>query len=265
MESLSLKAFAKLDTSTVRITDYEPINEGAARVIVRCSGNLTRDQFHEKLAASTDNKVTALPGSFRWIEKGSTAVGYVNYTPEVRSVEDKELKAKYRAVSATSNIFMDPEDESLWELSSGSSGSYLRRTQSENLPAVLSSVKAAASSYRERLSAAVVEHAPVMHTFVSMVVPHVDKAVVDYGSIVGRKKGDGSYIVFSATLKKAITVGEDQLIAFTHPDLKKWGVEVAGFSDVQAVIDYYQKAYPHGEATGYLDKLIDVIEQQAAA
>lgn len=126
-----------MQTNTVSITDYRLKSPALAKVIISFTGDVDRQFVHEDLVRQFDGQAAPIKASFKRVEPG-VAVGFVRANRSVRVVNDNELKA-YKIMG--SNIIMDDEDKSLWEVKNGASGKYLARHGQEDLTALVASVR----------------------------------------------------------------------------------------------------------------------------
>jgi hypothetical protein len=123
-----------MNMNTIAITDYEMRSPTLARVIVSYTGHMTREQIRANLLEQFNNQAAPVENSFHIIKahnNGGAAVGFIRANKEVRVVEEKELRAGYRAMA--SNIMMDNADRSLWEVRQGAGTKYLARHGQEDL------------------------------------------------------------------------------------------------------------------------------------
>lgn len=118
---------------TANITDYRLKTDTLAKVIVSYTGEFDAQEMREHLAKKMDCKAVPVAASFKRVAPG-VAVGFVRANQEVRTPTKSELKA-YRVMS--SNILMDNEDRSLWEVKSTGNGKYLTRRGQEDLSALM--------------------------------------------------------------------------------------------------------------------------------
>src|SRR5271167_1679662 len=113
-----------VSTTTVAITDYKMKSETLAKVIVSFTGSQSKEELRSALLEKFDGLAAPVEDSFR-IVKAGVAVGFVRANKEVRVVSDKEIRASYKVMS--SNIMMDNDDKSLWEVREGKAGKFLAR------------------------------------------------------------------------------------------------------------------------------------------
>lgn len=251
-----------LTTATISVNEFEKINDKLARVIVTCTGSMTQDQATLKMVEQFGECATPVRGSFRWLNEGTHALGFVSLTPQTRLVDDKKQLSKYRALA--SNLYMDDEDETLWELKSGVGGQYLTRQGSDDLAGVLSRVSRASRGSTPRM-ASVVSAGAKPHEFVAF----VNGSDMDYGFCVGSAK-DGRPVILSHSMQAPVAVNEKVIVAAAAPEAEQFellahkGVkmEKANLPDVNKVIEYYRKAYFYSPP--YLEKVMKVIQDHAA-
>ena len=256
----------------VTIHEARMITPALAKITATVVGSSSRDQRVEALAKQLKNGASVVRDSFRFIDN-KTMVGYVHASREVRAF-DHTVKAKFRAVAA--NMFMDKEDETLWEMKEGAGGKYLTRQGHDDLSSLIEEARVSPRGSTPRI-AAIVNSSVAANDMVAYVVATKWTAEVDYGFCV-KANNDGSYRVVSASTKELIDVTQDSVVASyeidagTLPRIPK--CRVAASSDPLAGQyplsskelsweEYYKMAYAY--APEYVDKIIDQIRQMSAA
>lgn len=246
------------------ITEYRMYSPKVARVIASFVGDLTPEDATDRLIACLNGAASPIRSSFRWLEKHRSAIGFVSLTSAVRAFDEKTVTAKYHQVKA--NLFMDPSDESIWEVKPGSGGQYLAKRGNDNLAELIEAARVSPRGSMPRMSA-VMAAAARPQQFVSFVEP--DGQVVDYGFCL--KADADTYHVLSNTTQQPVEIPRDGIISVHTLDIpaairstieKSGGGVKAGFSDSQAVIEYYKRAYAY--APEYVESIIRQIEQQSA-
>lgn len=244
-------------TMTVAITDYRVIDSSLAEVVVATTGNPSRDEMVIQLTSKLKGKATPVVGSFRWLVEGTAAVGYVSTVTPVRALEGESVLSNYKMLA--SNMYMDPSDDSLWELKEGGSGGrYLARRTQEELPEIMAAAKAPQRTGIPSLSR-VVRASVKADEFVSFVAIGGE---VDYGVCVGTK--EGASVVLSTTTRRLHAVPRERIISATKIDANKLRTPrvTAGMPDANVVIDYWKQVYSYDQE--YLNKLVQQVEETAA-
>lgn len=248
----------------VTVTEYDLYSPSVARVICTVVGDMDRLTMSDRLAAVFGGRAAPIRSSFRWLEKNRSALGFVRITQPVRAYSKTEIESKYTRINA--NLFMDPSDESIWEVKPGSGGSYLARKGEDNLAELIE-----ANRVSPRGST------PRMHSILSAVakksnlVAYVEEeaASVDYGFCIHALSGRDRYSILSSTTHKPVEITADGVVgvyeveipAAVQANVRATSKAIASF-DPKDPIEYYKQLYFY--APDYLEKLIVEIEQQAA-
>lgn len=161
-----------MKTKTANITDYRLKTDTLAKVIVSYTGDFDQQELRECIASKFDNRAVPVAASFKKVAPG-VAVGFIRANKEIRTPSKQELSA-YRVVA--SNILMDNEDKSLWEVKSTSSGKYLTRRGQEDLSALMH------ATVQRRPDVPGLRHLAIARASKSEVVAFVDaEGDVDHG------------------------------------------------------------------------------------
>lgn len=190
-------------TSTVAVTDFRLKTPSLAKVIVSFTGDVDRAFIHEALMEKFDHQVQPIKASFKLIAKG-VAVGFLKANRAIRVVNEKEIKA-YRVMG--SNILMDDNDKSLWEVKSGAGGSkYLAKHGQEDLSALVASVKL------HRTDIPRLNHLTIAKAGREELVAFVDnEGDVDHGFTLGTT--DDKVRVMSFNRRMPVTVEYDNVVS----------------------------------------------------
>lgn len=246
-------------TSTLTITDYRMVDASLAEVVIATTGKIRKDDMVVALTEKLGHKATPILGSFRWLVDGVAAVGYVTNITPVRVLDGDSVLANYKMLA--SNMYMDPSDDSLWELKEGASGRYLARRTQEELPEVLSGAKAPQRTGIPSLSR-VVRASVKTDEFVSFVGA---SGVVDHGVCIGSAKDKEDHaVVLSVSTRKLHAVPKERIISAVKIDANKLRTPkvTAGMPDANAVIEYYRQAYQYDQ--DYINRIIQQVEEMAA-
>lgn len=244
-------------TATVALTDYRVISQTLAEVVVAMTGKPSKDALAVAVTKRFGEAVTPVLSSFRWLRENEVAVGFVSSVTSVRTLDGDSVLANYKMLA--SNMYMDQEDDSLWELKQGATGRYLARRTQEELPEILSAAKSPHRADIPTLSR--VLRTPVkVNEFISFVSAAND---VDYGVCVGSTK-EGESVILSVSTKKLVAVDPQRVVRATAIDFNKMRSPrvTAGMQDAQAVIEYWKQAYQYDQA--YVNKIIQQVEEMAA-
>lgn len=243
---------------TLRVTDYKNLSPVLAKVVVAYTGQMKKDDIRHMLAAELDNRASVVENSFKEVQPG-VAVGYIRANREVRTVNKTELNA-YRNVG--SNIMMDANDQSLWDLKKGSAGAYLVRRETENLDALLEASLQTRGNGTPRLT-----QLGEVRAAASELVAYVNNdGDMNYGFAVGNTKG-GKVRVVAFHTKQPSDVDYDTVVSIYPISMssKVLNEVRASLSQEQKkdAIAYYTALFSF--APGYLEEIIRDIEQGTTA
>lgn len=189
---------------TANITDYRIKNATLAKVIVSYTGEFDSQELREHLANKMDCKAIPVAASFKRVSAG-VAVGFVRVNQEVRTPSKNELKA-YRVMS--SNILMDNEDRSLWEVKSTGTGKYLARRGQEDLSALMQ------ASVERRPGIPALRHLAIARASKSEIVAFVDaEGDVDHGFALATN--DEQVKVLSFSRRVPLVVDYDNVVSIS--------------------------------------------------
>lgn len=253
-----------LNPDSVSITDYKLVASNVARVIVATSGNLTPERIVAGISAKLGHHGTVVENSFRAL-RANVSVGFVRACPEVRVVQQQELRANYRVFASNSNIMMDNNDQSLWQLKKGAAGTFLARHGQEDLSSL---VQAAATNRIDvpRLSQLAV-NAAAEREFVAFASASGD---MDYGFVVNYNDEQqkirlvsvasrSAVVIPAACVASVLPVGAVKISRATHNRLVQAGISRA---DAANAIKYYTQLYSYDKP--YLKLVIEQINGTAS-
>lgn len=190
---------------TINIIDYRIMSPVIAKVLVSSTGDMSSEEMRELLARKLDYKAVPVEASFKRVKPG-VSVGFLRANRTVRTPTQAQLKASYRVMS--SNILMDNEDKSLWEVKEGSTGRYLARHGNEDLSALVE------SSVQRRSDLPALRHITIAKAAKSEVVAFVDaEGDVDHGFAIATD--DQNVKVLSFSRRVPMTVGYDTVISIS--------------------------------------------------
>ena len=251
---------------SISVNEYHLVNDKVARVIVTCSGNMNKEMLYHKLAEQFDGQAAPVRGSFRWLNEGQHAIGYLTLNRETREVSTRAELSKYRELS--NSLYLDETDKSMWQLRSGAGGQYLcREGGHDNLAELIEASRVPARGSTPRMRSVLMEEAK-MHEIIAYVDNAGFSAETDYGFCVGRDSKTNDYIVVSATTRQPVNVPVDCVVAAVYTEgaqfdaSSKVRLEVKAAGDTTQSIEYYRRLYSY--APDYLRKVIEEIEQTAA-
>ncbi len=258
---------SKLTAFRISVNDYKVVTPTLARVVLNMNGVPEDDlQVRASIANLFKNQASAVEGSFRWANRNGdvkSVVGYVKANNDVREFDPKADGNKYRAMA--SNLLMDQEDKTLWEIRSGSGDSkYLARQGNEDLSALVH----LATNFRSvspRLCQ-IASGAPVQKDFVAFVDRKTEE--VRYGFAVTSATADtkGMLTVVATDDEEAVDVPEEDVLdvyELDAEDMAKVSTAAAPGLSKEAMIAYYKKAYSYSPE--YIQLIINTINQHSFA
>lgn len=242
------------------------VSTGLAKVTCSVSPGASREEIAASVNKALQGAGNVVPGSFR-VLSGNTAVGFVAASREVRPIEKiAEIAKNYRVLS--SNMYLDNDDKSLWELKEGASGKYLARNGVDNLESLIQASRVSPTGSIPRLSR-VAQASVERHEFVAFVKQTNWTTDVAYGFCV-KANANGTMTV--ATEDGLETVSNDTVVgSYVTEGKKPKAVNSSVFDQpIKDMKDYYRLAYG-GQDGGkgdqaqqdYVDAIIEQIDQMA--
>ena len=243
--------------NTLSIADYKMVNAKLARVLVSFTGKLSADDVASEVARMSGGRANIVRNSFREVSAGK-AVGFIYGTQEIRNVTENEIRANYR--TASTNILMSNDDNSLWEVRKVGDNTYLAKQDSEPLDEVIDAVanRKTIGASRINLFASVKPNRNELVAFVN------GKGNMDYGFALST--GKDSVKVLSAVSGNAVVANNESVVG-SYPveidsatDIKvKKALIAESTGDVKKTMkDYYRKLYDYDSQ--YLSEVIKQID-----
>jgi hypothetical protein len=248
--------------NTVAITDYA-IDEQTptlAKVMISFTGKFNKESIRAALREQLDNRAAPVEDSFREVKAG-VAVGFLRANKELRVLDQKELRASYRAMGS-SNIMMSEVDNSLWEVKQGKGGTYLARHGNEDLSELVN-----ANVDRRRTEVPGIRHLSMAKAAAGEFAAFVTKSGdMDYGFVVASNAE--KIKVVSHTSQVATVVGYEMVTSISRVPVPKSFVQkmaTAGISraDKQQAIEYWNQLYSYNPA--YLKDVVDQVNEDTVA
>ena len=254
-------ATAAINLTSYAIQDFNMVTPTLAHVLVTTSGDITeaKDEVRAGIAQLFSGLATPVADSFRKVT-ANTFIGFVRSASDTREFAESEV-ANFKEVA--SNLLMDKEDESLWDVRKGTTGTYLVRHGNEDLSELASTVRRRQASKPTFSAIASVEAEP--KEFAAFI--DVKSEEVEHGYVVESNHKDGYVNILPVGGDALVKVEARCLIDVRDlqgADTKAMGIQVAAASlDANALIEYYRKAYPY--APDYVQSIIDMINQHSVA
>ena len=250
-----------VSANTVTITDHQVISEGLAKVIIAFTGKQSKESLQESLASKLQYLAAPVEDSFRIVRAG-VAVGFIRANRAVRTIEnDKELRAGYKVMSSSSNILMDNNDQTLWEVKQGAGGKYLARHGNEDLSSLIeASVNHRTDTpkcYQVSMASA------AKNEFVAFASASGD---MDYGFCV--QANDTHVRVVSSTTNTPVILPKEVIATVLSVKIPREShnrIVASGISpqDKKQQIEYWTRLYSYDQ--NYLSELKRMVNEQAVA
>lgn len=246
------------DTDTVAIVDYKMLNNGLARVVVSFTGQPSKTKIKAKVAEMTGNRAAIVENSFRLVAKNAAA-GYIRANQEIRQVDEKEIRANY--VTASANILMSNEDNSLWAVKKVGDSTYLAKQDDEDLDDVVEAVLSRSAIQAPRLMA-LASVKPEKHDLVAFVTDQGDMA---YGFVTSANSK--ACKVMANCSKKPMIVANDQIVSSSQVEIDaatdKAVRQKVLAANKSTMVDYYSELFSYDQQ--YLNQVIDMINDMSFA
>lgn len=246
-----------LSARTININEGVMLNANLAKVMISTTGNVDAEDIAECITAKLRGQGALVEGSLTQVQAspiGASYVAFVKSVSEVREVDSHELQASYHAVLATnSNVLVNNEDQSVWELKTGSAGKYLVRHQEEDL----TSLVAAASNESElapRL-AKVTMGVPQREALVAYVTETGD---VDYGFVTKTSQANQNVELISVQASVPRVVSTRNMLSAHEVDLDPEVYRMAAATIDEGEKDKMRRFYTalYSIAPDYLSEVI---------
>lgn len=261
----------RINLFNVTVQDYKMVTPTLARVVLSWTGSQPdRSEVVAGISALFNGLASPVEASFRNLQNTgpvNVTIGFVKANREVKDYTTEIAADKTRFKAMASNLLMDREDESLWEVKSSGTSKYLVKQGNEDL----SELVHLARTHRGTLPtlaqiASVPAETQEFAAYVDKQTQEVMHGYVVESSIV---KGRQRVKVLSVEGNGEVdTVDEDQLVEVVQLDGKdqeaaklKMSAEVA--ADRGAMVSYYTKMF--GYAPDYLKKVIEIIDSHSFA
>jgi hypothetical protein len=242
---------------TLSITDYVIQSPAIAKIIISFTGEIDQDYIEASIASKTSYAASVVANSFKTIRPG-VAVGFIRANKAVRAVSRKEISANYKVMS--SNILMDNEDKTLWDVKEGAGGKYLARHGADDLTALVE------SAVTRRSDVPGVRHITIAKASPKELVAFVDaEGDMDYGFAIGSSEEAVKVVSFNRRIP--VVASYDSVVSIQPVALPKETVAevIASLTakEKQNAVDYYTRLY--GFAPEYLRQIIDSINKGTVA
>lgn len=252
--------FQGLSARTININEAMVINANLAKVMITTTGDVDAEQIAETICAKLEGQGALVEGSLVRVQAsdiGNSYVAFVRSVSEVREVDSHELQASYHSVLATNqNVLVSNEDQSVWELKTGSAGKYLVRHQEEDLSSLVASA-CNESELAPRL-AKVSMKVPARESLVAYVT---DTGNVDYGFVTKTSQANQNVELISVEASVPRIVSTRTMLSAHDIDLDADVYRLAAASLTEGDKDKMRTFYTalYSIAPDYLSELIDQI------
>jgi len=248
-------------TKTLSLTDYKLLKPTLAKVIVATTGNLSKTEMAEMLCAKLQYLAAPVEGSFRKLTSNS-AIGFIRANRQTRELDTAgkkgDLTARYKVMG--SNLLMDKQDRTLWEVRSGPTGPYVARHGHEDLSELVEASVVSRSDV-PRISRVTTAKAAKAE-FTAFCTP---LGVMDYG-FVTRSNDSACEVIAASTGNR--TVVRNEMIAGVYPVTidrelhAQIKARVMTSEEKARAADYWRTLFSY--APEYADELIKAVNETAA-
>ena len=247
-------------TKTLSLTDYKLIKPTLAKVIVATTGTISKEEMADMLCANLRYLASPVEGSFRKLTKDS-AIGFIRANKQTRELDQAgkkgDLTARYKVMG--SNLLMDKQDRTLWEVRSGPTGSYIARHGNEDLSELVE------ASVQNRADIPRVGRVTMAKAAVSEFAAYCTaNGVMDYG-FVTRSNDSAAEVISAATQQK--TVVRNEMIAGLYPVTvdrevhKQVMARLMTGEEKAKAADYWRTLFSY--APDYADELVKAVNETA--
>lgn len=272
IDRISSKFDARVNRIVANVHDYRMLTPTLAKVVVTFNSvkGVSRQELETAAAQLFEGKMSVISDSFRPVTSSTLPafVGFLRLNREVKEYAKEEV-SKMRVMA--SNLLMDDQDKSLWEIKSGKLGQYLARQNNEDLSELLEA--SVVRQYRVPALAAMVT-ANVGNTkeagnrvFAAVVDPKTE--TLRYGYVLSC---EGNQVEVVPAPEQAegepqdqenITASVDSVVelAYLHGSDSFAELSAPAGDSKTVMTDYYKKIY--ADFPEFWDRLKEIINQHA--
>ena len=253
----------KVRLFTTNLQDFKMVTPSLARVCVTISGNVPpRDQVRASIVDLFKGHAAPVQNSFRQLTTAGHMQVVVGFVKTLHEVRDLDAATQKGMKAMASNLLMDEQDKSLWEIRKGASGTqYIVKQGDEDLSELATSLYSRKAGLP---TLANIQDEPASSKEFAAFVD-IASEELQYGFVVS-SEGDKMTVIAHGE-DEAKEISTVQLVQVAHmdaDDYKKAGVEMAASGmDRSAMVEYYKKLY--GYSPEYVQEIIDMIDQHAFA
>lgn len=264
-----MKHLSPFSVSAATINEYRMVTPTLAKVTCTIVKSAGRDAVLSSITSALKHAGTPVASSFRKLDD-TTVIGFVASSRETRPVESLASLAKdFRVLS--SNMYLDNNDKTLWEMKEGASGKYLARNGVDNLESLVQASRVSPTGSTPRLNR-VTMAAVERHDLVAFVSQGSWTTDVDYGFCLATN-ANGDAIVVTEDGRKTVK-SEFIIAAYQDDNLKpRSRVKASQYNEpINTMKDYYKLAYggPDGgpgdaAQQEYVEKIINQLSEMGFA
>jgi hypothetical protein len=258
---------ARVNSFSVNLQDYELITPTLAKVLITYSGTSPiKEEVRASIAKLFGQQASPVTHSFRSLERtgGSKCLaGFIRYQSDVKEFDETAADNQGRYKQMASNLLMDNEDKSMWEVKSGSTGKYLVRKGEEDLSELVHLAHAKKSGHPTLAQIAKVP--AEVREFAAYV--DLKNEEVMHGYVVAKTDQKMTVVAFDGEGEPE-DINTDQLVevvSLDGEDEQEMGrkMSTAAVNDREAMVRYYKQAYNY--SPDYINMLIEMIDQHSFA
>lgn len=249
-----LTKFAAERSATHQVEHVEAVTPNLIRVVASFNRVPVAAEIATLVGKMFGDKARPVDKSFRMDTSGMRPV-VAGFITGVEQTRDASETAKMQEI-ASGNVFLDKEDNSIWNLNEGN----LVRAFSEDLAELASvvPVRKIVNGKRETAAPTVPDYVGPDNT---QMVAYVNSETASL--VVGFRVGEDHVFSETAGLQE---IGEDQVVEtrmLKGTDLVPSLVEAASIEDPNSMADYYQNLYGYDPA--FFDQISTDIKNRAIA
>lgn len=262
--AVNMDAMLAINTFSLAVQDYQVMSPTLARVVLSYSGTPpSKDEVRTSIAKMFNGMASAVTSSFTALDPTGAVkavVGFVKANRQVRELSDMD-PARTKVMS--SNLLMDTEDKSLWEIKAGASGQYVVKQGQEDLSELVHLAHTRRSGIPSLTEIASVTGDK------DEFVAYVDKTTeeVHTGFVIASTDDKMTVVAFESNeeveIESAQLVQARYLDADDRKNLSKSPMAAEVANDRKAMVEYYKQAYSYSPE--YIQAIIDMIDQHSFA
>lgn len=257
VDNMAARFYKDRPTTVASLQEVLPVSPKLGRAMVTLAGKVSsRVEALRAVSQAIAGVAAPIENSFMDMEIPNALtpvyMGWIRRNPEIKVINNKAEMAHFKVMA--SNLLMNPEDESLWELRASDKNKFLVRRDNEDLSELMEQASASRSLPKmlDRITAAAVQ--PL--EFASFIDD--ERGSVRFGPIIS-VLGDNVRILPIDTRQDEV-ISADLIVASmdANTDMKTLGIKAPNAeTPADDMVAYYQKVF--GYAPQFMNELRDII------